>query len=150
MERAVGSLQNLIRTAEDVEEQARDYIAARLVHMALKLEHSGVGHLQFDWDSLFVRRDGSFLLGNFASAAPFGECIYPFKAFVTHPAEPSVMMAFDKSGVFIPEARINTWGPEVLLYQLYTAQAYPYGRLTENGWPAEALLLLRASVTVQF
>ena len=139
MERAVGSLQNLIRTAKDVVQQARDYIAVRLVHIALKLEHSGVGHLQFDWDSLFVHRDGSFLLGNFASAAPFGECIYPFKAFVTHPAEPSMMMAFDKSGVYTPEAKTNMWSVGILLYQLYTGDENPLGRVEQ--WPADGCLL---------
>ncbi|CDJ32625.1 uncharacterized protein EMH_0076540 [Eimeria mitis] len=141
MEKVVGDLGCLRYTAREVEQKARDYIASRLLQIVIKVELSGVGHLQLDWDSLFLREDGSFFLGNFGSGAPFGEEISPLRGSVALQQEPAVMSHYAHSSAFVAEAKVNMWGLGILLYQLYTGYDHPYGVVEGLDWAEQAASL---------
>ncbi|CDJ53859.1 hypothetical protein, conserved [Eimeria brunetti] len=134
MDKVVGDLEHLRYTASGVEKKARDYIASRLLQIVLKVERAGIGHLQLDWNSFFVRKDGSFFLGNFGSGGPFGDSISPLRGIITMYPEPNMMYHFANTSEFVPEAKTNMWGLGVLLYQLFTGKEQPYGDIDGANW----------------
>ena len=112
----------------------RDYIAHRLLQIVLKVELSGVGHMQVRWNSLFLREDGSFLLGNFCSAAPFGVEKSQLSGLIQLTLEPSALASFYEKSEFVPQAKVNLWGLGAFLFQLYTWQYLPYSELGGEEW----------------
>ncbi|CDJ63048.1 hypothetical protein, conserved [Eimeria necatrix] len=144
-EKIHGSLLHL-RTADvDVMAQARDYIAFRLLHIILRLEQSGVGHIGVEWGSFFLQEDGSFLLGNFDSASPFGKPVATFSSSLADYPEPKLVLQSNTIGL-APEAQSNLWSLGVLLFELYTGETEPYGRVEgstfgERAWHLSKNLL---------
>ncbi|CDJ36426.1 LOW QUALITY PROTEIN: uncharacterized protein EMH_0085030 [Eimeria mitis] len=153
MERIVGDLGHLRCKGGELKKKARDYIASRLLQIVLKLEHSGIGHLRLSWDSLFLREDGSFFLGNFGNGAPFDEVLSPLRGTLSPNAEPHTIYLSEKNKIVVPEAKGNMWSLGVLLYQLYTGNEHPYGKMEGSDWmQGEASLseyLLRANIRSQ-
>ncbi|CDI86212.1 hypothetical protein EPH_0068000 [Eimeria praecox] len=137
----LGDLRFLRERIGELDEKARDYMAYRLLLMALKLEDSGVAHLQFDWNSLFLREDGSFLLGNFASAAPFGDEVTSIASGMTKHPEPRLMVDFSETGIARAKGKVNMWNLGILLFHLYTGNQDPYGPLRGGEWHKEAIML---------
>ncbi|CDI83301.1 hypothetical protein, conserved [Eimeria acervulina] len=129
LEKFQGTLNDLKKSAPGVMAKARDYIATRLLHIVLKLEKTGIGHLALDWDSLFLREDGSFLLGDFGSSAPFGRPIISELASLSDHLEPGILAAEDTG--LSPAPGTNLWSLGIMLFQLYTGKDNPYG--TEEG-----------------
>ncbi|CDJ59615.1 hypothetical protein, conserved [Eimeria maxima] len=126
LDKVQGNLRDLKVRAPSVVRKARDYIAARLLHIVLKLEQAGIGHLALDWDSLFLRQDGAFLLGNFGSSAPFGRPVTSELSNLSDQLEPGILLAGDDIGIS-PTHGTNLWSLGVLLFQLYTGKDNPYG-----------------------
>ncbi|CDJ63047.1 hypothetical protein, conserved [Eimeria necatrix] len=141
-EKVDGSLAQLRSEAPNVMTEARDYIASRLLHIVLKLEQSGVGHLKIDWSSFFLRGDGSFLLGNFGSASPFGVPTGNLFSSMSDYPEPSMILSSRRSGV-TTEAGTNLWSLGVLLFQLYTGEEHPYAVVEGRTWTERRMQLAR-------
>ncbi|CDJ31412.1 LOW QUALITY PROTEIN: uncharacterized protein EMH_0008950 [Eimeria mitis] len=127
MEKVKGTLMHLKKRAPGVMKEARDYIAFRLLQIVLKLEQAGIGHLGLDWDSLFLREDGSFLLGNFGSSAPFGRPVVSQLAYLSHQVDPGILTRAEGS-VLYPAPGGNLWSLGLMLFQLYTGKDDPYGK----------------------
>ncbi|CDJ42375.1 hypothetical protein, conserved [Eimeria tenella] len=141
-EKVDGSLAQLRSEAPSVMTEARDYIASRLLHIVLKLEQSGVGHLKIDWSSFFLRGDGSFLLGNFSSASPFGVPTGNLFSSMSDYPEPFMMLSSRRSGL-TTEAGTNLWSLGVLLFQLYTGEEHPYAVVEGRTWTERRMQLAR-------
>ncbi|CDI84848.1 hypothetical protein EPH_0059710 [Eimeria praecox] len=118
MEGAVRNFGHLSHRIGTLDEKARDYMAYRLLMVALKLEQAGVAHLELDWSGLFLREDG--LLGNFGSAAPFGHERPFLTGVLPRYPEPNVIVQLSESGLTMPEAKTNMWHLGILLFHLYT------------------------------
>ncbi|CDJ59311.1 hypothetical protein EMWEY_00056840 [Eimeria maxima] len=134
MEKVVGDIFSVATATGGLERGMRDYIAHRLLQIVLKVELSGVGHTQLRWSSFFLREDGSFLLGNFCSAAPFGEEKNLLSGLVGPTLEPSALASFYEKSELVPEAKLNLWGLGAFLFQLYTRDYLPYGELGGEDW----------------
>ncbi|CDJ60741.1 hypothetical protein EMWEY_00034380 [Eimeria maxima] len=150
MGKVVGDISSVVSIAEGLEPNMKNYIAHRLLHIVLKLERSAVGHMQLGWRSLFLREDGSFVLGNFCSCAPFGEEKSRLSGLVQLIQEPSVLTRFVDSKRLVPDAKANLWNLGVLLFQLYTGTEHPYAEVVGPGWrsdpSAAAFQLLRMEI----
>ncbi|CDJ50487.1 hypothetical protein, conserved [Eimeria brunetti] len=126
MEKVQGNFADLKIRAPGLMVEARDYIASRLLQIVLKIEQTGIGHLALDWGSLFLRGDGSFLLGNFGSSAPFGRPIISELTSVSDQLDPGILLAAGDIGL-APAPGGNLWSLGILLFQLYTGKGNPYG-----------------------
>ena len=150
MGKVVGDISSLVSVAEGLQPSMWDYIAHRLLQIVLKLERSGVGHLQLSRKSLFLREDGSFVLGNFCSCAPFGEEKSHISGQVQLTLEASLMSRYLESKRLVPDAKANLWYLGVLLFQFYTGTGHPYAEVVgpgRRGDPsAAAFQLLRMEI----
>lgn len=140
MEKFQGNLGIIKSAASSVMLEAREYIASRLLQIVLKLEQSGVGHISIDWSSLFLRDDGTFLLGNFVSASPFGKPASDLMSAVSNYPDPNMVLQSQDNGI-APTAGSNLWTLGVLLFELYTGDSEPFGSLDAADWEQQALSL---------
>lgn len=140
MEKFQGNLAVMKSAASSVMLEAREYIASRLLQIVLKLEQSGVGHISIDWSSLFLRDDGTFLLGNFVSASPFGKPTSELMSAVSNYPDPNMVLQSQENGI-CPTAGSNLWTLGVLLFELYTGDSEPFGSSDGPDWEQQTLRL---------
>ncbi|CDJ59622.1 hypothetical protein EMWEY_00023550 [Eimeria maxima] len=153
MEKVVGSLGSAFSVGT-VDENALNYIAHRLLQIVLNFERSGVGHTQLAWESLWLREDGSFLLGNFGSCAPVGEQKARLSGRLSLNLEPTVMTRYAESDKLIIDDQANLWSLGILLFQLYGGVEHPYEQLGGAEWSDQpeklAQRLLKEGIRSEF
>ena len=111
-------------------QEAKEYVARRLILEVLHLQKAALSHNDLKWRNIFMRSDGSFLLGDFGSSSPFGEPMSSLAAITPKYTEPDLLISFVRSTTSdepaAPDERSDLWSLGVLLYELYTDEL-PYG-----------------------
>ena len=129
MERLYGDILSVAKRVQ-LTKEAKEYVARRLTLEVLHLQKAGLSHNDMKWKNIFMRSDGSFLLGDFGSSSPFGEPMSGLAGITPEYTEPDLLSSFVRSATSdapaVPDPRSDLWSLGVLLYELY-AEDLPYG-----------------------
>lgn len=125
-----GDLETLVEHSPLLPLDAKVYIAQRLLLQVLYLQEIGACHNDLKLSSCFMRADGSFLLGDFASTNVAGTEAGKFVGATLAFIEPELFMSIKKgletATPVVPEAKSDLWSLGALLYELFTGDL-PYG-----------------------
>ncbi|CDJ41008.1 hypothetical protein, conserved [Eimeria tenella] len=142
-ERPLGTLGELRSQARGTFAAAANYIARRLLHIVLLLERSKVGHANLQWNSFFLRKDGTFVLGDLRSSAAFGEPVSHLMGAISEALEPELALEVAAAKPILLQQTTNLWGLGLLLFDLFTGSSKPYGEGEGRGWLGRASRLAR-------
>ena len=130
MERLYGDMLSVAERVR-IPQEAKEYVARRLILEVLHLQKVGLSHNDVKWNNIFMRSDGSFLMGDFGSSSPFGEPMSSMAAITPEYTEPDLLISFVRSTTsdapVVPDQRSDLWSLGVLLYELHTEGDLPYG-----------------------
>ncbi|CDJ42479.1 hypothetical protein, conserved [Eimeria tenella] len=108
--------------------QAKEYIARRLLLQTLHLHEAGVSHNSLTWSNFFLNEDGEFYLAGMDAAVRIGERLHSRAQLEVRYTEPQLLSHYKKSvteGVAaFPHEKSDMWSLGVLLYELFTGEAF--------------------------
>ncbi|KAL8450396.1 hypothetical protein Emag_003242 [Eimeria magna] len=128
MEEDLGSL---LERHKRVPIEAKEYIAHRLLLQVLHLQQAQVSHTDLKLENCLLRKDGSFLLGDFGYSTPWGECMHSLSRLTLAYAEPELLIDFRaflrEDAQVTPHPTSDLWSLGAVLFELFTDGDLPYG-----------------------
>ncbi|KAL8443448.1 hypothetical protein Emed_006803 [Eimeria media] len=134
MEEDLGSL---LERHEQVPVEAKEYIAQRLLLQVLHLQQAQVSHTDLKLENCLLRKDGSFLLGDFGYSTPWGECMHKLSRLTLAYAEPELLIDFRafllEDAEVTPHPKSDLWSLGAILFELFTDGDLPYGMMEAHN-----------------
>ena len=106
--------------------RAKEYIASRLLQIALKVQEALLSHNGLSWSNIYANPDGSFVLSGFDACTPLGKAAGMLVSLRGKYLEPTLRLEeHDNAAEAVPQAQSDLWSLGMLLYELFTGEL-PY------------------------
>ncbi|KAL8275301.1 hypothetical protein Esti_000750 [Eimeria stiedai] len=133
MELMEEDLGNLLERQKRVPPETKEYIAQRLLLQVLHLQQAHVCHADLKLENCLMRKDGSFLLGDFGYSTPWGESMHNLSRLTLAYAEPELVLDFRgfllEDEQVTPHPTSDLWSLGAVLFELFTDGDLPYGMM---------------------
>lgn len=148
MERFYGNLGNLWRRRR-LPDDVKEYIARRLLIQVLHLQASRVSHSDLKVQNCFMRKDGSFLIGDMDGLVPFGDLMGPVFHVTLEYVEPELLRDIweDTGALIVSNPQTDMWSLGAILYDLFMDAKLPYGLDRDTIAAEDVLQLAQSNVT---
>ncbi|KAL8435988.1 hypothetical protein ACSSS7_002033 [Eimeria intestinalis] len=137
MELMEKDLDSLLEKHTRVPMEAKEYIAQRLLLQVLHLQEAKVSHTDLKLENCLLRKDGSFLLGDFGYSTPWGECMHDLSRLTLAYAEPELVIDFRgfllQDDQVAPHPTSDLWSLGAVLFELFTDGELPYGMMEAHN-----------------
>lgn len=127
MERMEEDVKFVLSQIPVVPTMTKEYIARMLLLQVLHLQESGVSHNDIKLENCFMRKDGSFALGDFGSSNLFNTPRQnQFTEGTNAYIDPSLIIDAQHGYEDIPDPKCDMWSLGTVLYELFMDGETPY------------------------